>query len=193
MGDAFGVNAKIMNDMGLTVLKRDEEGNILKEIDWEKTKAVATGTNHIFLNIKGRDPFGIVEPEDQYALEEEIINALYGYRDPATGRRIISLAVRNEDALVFGMGQEGMGDIIYFLEDGFHRVHGDSWSTRHDHAGYHTSVSPIFVAAGAGIKKGFYTDRVIRQVDVAPTICTLLDVRMPAQCEGAPVYQIIED
>ena len=193
MGDAFGVNAKIMNDMGLTVLKRDEEGNILKEIDWEKTKAVATGTNHIFLNIKGRDPFGIVEPEDQYALEEEIINALYGYRDPATGRRIISLAVRNEDALVFGMGQEGMGDIIYFLEDGFHRVHGDSWSTRHDHADYHTSVSPIFVAAGAGIKKGFYTDRVIRQVDVAPTICTLLDVRMPAQCEGAPVYQIIED
>ena len=193
MGDAFGVNAKIMNDMGLTVLKCDEEGNILKEIDWSKTKAVATGTNHIFLNIKGRDPFGIVEPEDQYALEEEIINALYGYRDPATGRRIISLAVRNEDALVFGMGQEGMGDIIYFLEDGFHRVHGDSWSTRHDHAGYHTSVSPIFVAAGAGIKKGFYTDRVIRQVDVAPTICTLLDVRMPAQCEGAPVYQIIED
>ena len=126
------------------------------------------------------------------ALEEEIIDALYGYRDPATGRRIISLAVRNEDALVFGMGQEGMGDIIYFLEDGFHRVHGDSWSTKRDHAGYNTSVSPIFIAAGPGIKQGYYTDRVIRQVDVAPTICTLLDVRMPAQCEGAPVYQIIE-
>ena len=193
MGDAFGVNAKIMDELGYTVLKRDEEGNILKEIDWSKTKAVATGTNHIFLNVKGRDPFGIVEPEDQYALEEEIIDALYAYRDPSTGRRIISLAVRNCDALVFGMGQEGMGDIIYFLEDGFHRVHGDSWSTRHDHAGYHTSVSPIFVAAGSGIKKGYYTDRVIRQVDIAPTICTLLDVRMPAQCEGAPVYQIIED
>jgi predicted AlkP superfamily phosphohydrolase/phosphomutase len=193
MGDAFGVNAKVMHEMGFTVLKQDEEGNIVKEIDWSKTKAIATGTNHIFLNIKGRDPFGIVEPEDQYAVEEEIIDALYGYRDPATGRRIISLAVRNADALVFGMGQEGMGDIIYFLEDGFHRVHGDSWSTKRDHAGYHTSVSPIFIATGAGIKQGYYTDRVIRQVDVAPTICTLLDVRMPAQCEGAPVYQIIEN
>ena len=193
MGDAFGVNAKIMDDLGFTVLKRDEDGNIVKEIDWEKTKAVATGTNHIFLNIKGRNPFGIVDPADQYALEEEIIDALYAYRDPSTGRRIISLAVRNCDALVFGMGQEGMGDIIYFLEDGFHRVHGDSWSTRRDHGGYHTSVSPIFIATGSGIKKGYYTDRVIRQVDVAPTICTLLDVRMPAQCEGAPVYQIIED
>ena len=193
MGDAFGVNAKLMDEMGLTILKRDENGNILKEIDWSKTKAVATGTNHIFLNIKGRDPFGIVEPEDQYALEEEIINTLYAYRDPATGKRIISLAVRNEDALVFGMGQEGFGDIIYFLEDSFHRVHGDSWSTRRDHGGNHTSVSPIFIAAGPGIKKGYKTDRVIRQVDVAPTIATLLGTRMPAQCEGAPVYQIIED
>lgn len=193
MGDAFGVNAKIMDDLGYTILKRDENGNILKEIDWSKSKAVATGTNHIFLNIKGRDPQGIVEPEDQYALEEEIINALYNYRDPKTGRRIISLAVRNEDALPFGMGQEGMGDIIYFLEDGFHRVHGDSWTTRRDHGGHHTSVSPIFVVAGSGVKPGCKTDRVIRQVDVAPTIATLLGVRMPAQCEGAPVYQIIEE
>ena len=86
-----------------------------------------------------------------------------------------------------------MGDIIYFLEDGFHRVHGDSWSTKRDHAGYHTSVSPIFIAAGSGIKKGYKTERVIRQVDVAPTIATLLGTRMPAQCEGAPIYQIIED
>ena len=193
MGDPYGVNAKIMSELGFTVLKQDADGNIIKEIDWSKTKAIANGTNHIFLNIKGRDPFGIVEPENQYAVEEEIIDALYNYRDPATNRRIISIAVRNTDALVFGMGQEGMGDIIYFLEDGFHRVHGDSWSTKRDHAGYHTSVSPIFIAAGSGIKKGYKTERVIRQVDVAPTIATLLGTRMPAQCEGAPIYQIIED
>ena len=54
-----------------------------------------------------------------------------------------------------------------------------------------TSVSPIFFAAGAGLKQGTYTDRIIRQTDVAPTIATMLDVRMPAQCEGAPIYQIL--
>ena len=32
MGDAFGVNAKVMHEMGFTVLKQDEEGNIVKEI-----------------------------------------------------------------------------------------------------------------------------------------------------------------
>ena len=41
-------------------------------------------------------------------------------------------------------------------------------------------------------KKGFITDRVIRQVDVTPTIATLAGVRMPAQCEGAPIYQILD-
>ena len=193
MGDAFGVNAKIMDELGYTILKRDENGNILKEIDWSKTRAVAIGTNHIFLNIKGRDPHGIVEPEDQYRLEEEIMDALYNYRDPKTGRRIITLAMRNYDAIVMGCGQEGWGDIVYFLEDGFHRVHGDSMSTKMDHGGHHTSVSPIFIAAGSGIKKGVLTNRVIRQVDVAPTIATLLGARMPAQCEGAPIYQILED
>ena len=69
-----------------------------------------------------------------------------------------------------GCGQEEFGDIVYFLEDGFHRVHGDSLSTKKDHGGHHTSVSPIFIAAGPGIKKGATTNRVLRQVDVAPTL-----------------------
>jgi len=56
----------------------------------------------------------------------------------------------------------------------------------------YTSVSPIFVGAGPGFKSGVYTDRIIRQIDVAPTISALLGVRFPAQCEGAPVYQILD-
>ena len=42
------------------------------------------------------------------------------------------------------------------------------------------------------IKEGTITDRVIRQVDVAPTIAEILGVRKPEQCEGAPVYQILK-
>ena len=42
-------------------------------------------------------------------------------------------------------------------------------------------------------KEGFYTDRYIRQVDFVPTIAALMGVRMPAQCEGAPVYQILSE
>ena len=51
---------------------------------------------------------------------------------------------------------------------------------------------PIFIGAGPGLKKGFYTDRIIRQADFAPTVAALGGVRMPKQCEGAPVYQILD-
>jgi len=29
-------------------------------------------------------------------------------------------------------------------------------------------------------------------VDIAPTCAALLGVRFPAQCEGAPIYQILD-
>lgn len=189
LGDPYGVNAKLFDEMGITVLKRDEQGNPLREIDWDKTIAFAPRTCHIYLNIKGRDPHGIVDPKDQYQVEQEIIDKLYALRDKTTNRRLIALALRNKDALLLGCSGEEFGDIVYWSEEGFHRVHGDSLSTMTGEL--NTSVAPIFIAAGAGIKTG-YTERVIREVDVTPTICEILAIKKPAQCEGAPVYQILE-
>ena len=103
---------------------------------------------------------------------------------------MVSLAVRNKDAAVFGMSGEGNGDIIYFLDEGFNRIHGDSLATFEGY--FNTSVAPIFIAAGKGIKKGFTTERVIREMDFAPTVASVAGIRMPAQCEGAPVYQILD-
>lgn len=83
------------------------------------------------------------------------------------------------------------GDVVYFTAEGYNKIHADSLSTQIGYAG--TSVSPIFIAAGPGIKENFVTDRIIRQVDVAPTLAVLGGVRMPAQCEGAPIYQILSE
>ena len=58
---------------------------------------------------------------------------------------------------------------------------------------YDTSVSPIFIAAGQGLKKGYRSERIIRQADLTPTAAYMLGVRMPKQCEGAVAYQILED
>lgn len=67
----------------------------------------------------------------------------------------------------------------------------DSLATQRGY--FDTSVSPIFIAAGSGIKEGYFTERVIRQVDVAPTLAALGGVRMPHECEGAPAYQILSE
>jgi len=177
--------------LGYTVLKKDENGNDMREIDWEKTTAVATRSSFIWINLKGRNATGIVEPEDKFALEEKIIDDLYNYRNPKTGKRVVGIALRNKEASVLGLSGDETGDIIYMNKEGCCREHGESMSTYYGY--FDTSISPIFVAAGKGLKEGFTTKRVVRQVDFAPTLAVLGGVRMPEHCEGAPVYQILKD
>ena len=190
LGDPLGVNAKMMYDLGYTGLKKDAEGNLLKEIDWETTKAIATRECYIWINLKGRDTHGIVEPKDKYFLEQQIIDDLYNYRDPENGERVISIAMRRKEAAILGLDSDECGDIVYFIEEGHNHCHGDSLTTTY--GALHTSVSPIFIAAGPGIKENYVSERVIRQVDGAPTIAGLIGLRVPHQCEGAPAYQLYD-
>lgn len=195
LGDMCGtINVPVMEELGYTVMIKDENGNNTKEVDWSKTRAICQQGNDIFINVK--DPNinggrGIVDPADKYELEEQIMTDLYGYRDKKTGKRIVALALRNKDAVLLGYGGETAGDIFFATAEGYNFDHCDSLSTTW---GVHkTSVSPIFIAAGKGLKQGFETDRIIRQIDVAPTISVLLGCRFPAQCEGAPAYQIFSE
>lgn len=182
----------ILYELGYTALVKDEKGNPIKKIDWEHTTAIANRNGHIYINLKGREPHGIVDPADKYELEEKLMTDLYGYKDKKTGYRVVSLALRNKDAVHFGMGGEWPqeGDIVFFDAEGYNTDHGDSLSTTYGCAD--TSVGPIFIAAGPSFKKNFETKRIIRQIDVTPTMAQILNVRMPNECEGAPVYQILK-
>lgn len=184
------VNAVYFTKWGYMTMVKDENGNDTHEIDWSKTLAVPQRCNEVYINLKGRNPHGIVDPKDKYELEERIMTDMYKLTDPKTGHRVISMALRNQDALVVGMGGPECGDIVYFVAEGYTDDHGDSLSTMLGTCG--TSVASVFAATGPGIKKGYKTDRVVRHVDVTPTAAVLLGLDMPAQCEGAPVYQILD-
>ena len=191
LGDNVGINVGVMEELGYTVLKKDENGNKLHEIDWEKTRAVQTRANSIYVNLKGRDSRGIVDPADKYELEEQIITDLYGYKDKKTGKRVVALALHNKDAVLLGISGELAGDIVMMVHESFNVDHGDSLSTAWGHND--TSVAPIFIAAGPGIKQGYTVKGWLREVDVAPTAAVLLGVDIPADCEGAPAYQIFTE
>lgn len=190
LGEYGGLNVKVMKELGYTVLKKDENGNDIDEVDWEHTTAVQIRSNYIYINLKGRDPHGIVDPKDKYELEEKIISDLYNYRDPDTGGRIVGIALHNRDAAVLGLDGPDTGDIIFTINEGYNRLHGDGLSTAR--GAFETSTTPVFIAAGRGIQENVTTERRIRQVDVAPTIASVLNIRVPANCEGAPIYQILK-
>ncbi len=185
----YANNALYFKEWGYTVLKRDADGKELPEIDWSRTVAVTNRINHIYVNLKGRNPQGIVEPKDKWELEERIITDLYSYKNPITGKREIALALRNKDAVLLGLGGPESGDIVYFIADGYTGDHADGLSTCLGVCD--TTDASVFMAAGAGIKHITF-ERTVRHVDVAPTVCTLLGLRMPHECEGAPIYQLLD-
>jgi predicted AlkP superfamily phosphohydrolase/phosphomutase len=189
--DNNGVNVGVMKELGYTVLQKDENGNEIEAIDWSKTRAVQARANSIYINLKGRDRYGIVDPADKYELEEQIITDLYGYKDKKTGKRVVSVALHNKDAVLLGMGGPDAADIIVLIHEDYNFDHGESLSTACGHND--TSVSPIFVAAGPGVKSGYTVKNYIREVDVAPTAAVLLGVNIPKDCEGAPAYQIFTE
>ena len=191
MGDNTGVSVEPLRSLGYTVMKVDENGKELPEVDWAKTKAIMTRSNSIYINLKGRDPHGIVEPEDKYELEEQIITDLYNCRHEKTGKRIFALALHNKDAVLLGLGGPMGSDIVFVMHESYVEDHGAGLSTAW---GYNdTSLSPIFIAAGPGIRQNYRTTRYVREVDLAPTAAVLLGVDMPEQCEGAPAYQILTE
>ena len=189
--DGTGVHAGgIMRDLGFTVMLKDENGNDTHEIDWSKTVAVNSRNGNIYLNLKSKYDHGIISDEDRYDVEEEIMTKLYSVKHPVSGKRVIGLALRNKDAVLFGEGGDQCGEIIIWTAEGYNDDHFDALTTTYGLN--HTSLQPLLIAAGKGIKEGELTPRIIRQVDFAPTVAVMAGVRMPAQCEGAPVYQILE-
>lgn len=158
----------------------------LYTIDWTKTKAINHRTSYIYVNLKGRDPQGIVEPEDYDKLVQQIISDLYAYRDPKSGERVVSFAMTKEEMVSIGMGGEHCGDIFFQLTRDFGLEHANTPNNVTNH-GY--SVGCLCIMAGAGLKKGYTLKRLLRNVDIVPTICHIVGNRVPAQVEGGVIYQ----
>ena len=116
---------------------------------------------------------------------------LYSLKDPETGHRVVYLALRNKDAILLGMGGPNAGDILYYNAEPYVYDHADSLSTID--GACDTSDRAVFIAAGQGIRSDLKTKRIVHHIDVVPTIASLLKIRMPRECEGAPVYQILSE
>jgi predicted AlkP superfamily phosphohydrolase/phosphomutase len=83
-----GVNLnRWLLDNGYLALKEGADGSSewLRDVDWSRTRAYCLGLTGMFLNLKGREAQGTVEPTDAQALKAEIIGKLSGLRDEEIG------------------------------------------------------------------------------------------------------------
>ena len=68
-----------MGEQGKTSSKED---NFFPDVDWSKTQAYALGLGQIYINLKDREPLGIVDPSEYDALCDEIASKLVQLKDP---------------------------------------------------------------------------------------------------------------
>lgn len=159
-------------------------------VDWAKTRAIGEGAVHIWINLKGRDPHGIVEPADYRRVQDEIINCLYDYKDPETGKRPVVLALRKEDARFIGLHGDWVGDVIYGISGDFGAQHAPQVPTAQYGIG---DLHGLFALSGANIRQGVALERTVWIQDMVPTICYIAGWPVPRDAEGAVVFQALQD
>lgn len=184
----FTVGA-VLSEAGLLRYKTDDKTGE-SVIDWSRTGAVPQRSCYIYVNLRGRDPDGIVEPEDYEGTRDKIIDALYNYTDPKTGKKPIAFALRKEDARILGLHGDRVGDVIYGVGAEVSGEHGRQLTTGEFGVG---SMKGLLIMAGPNIKKGYVLKRTAWLTDVVPTICYLLGLPVPKHAEGAIVHQALEN
>jgi predicted AlkP superfamily phosphohydrolase/phosphomutase len=81
----------VLNDPG-----RADDPGFFGNVDWSKTRAYALGLNGLYVNLKGREKDGIVDPAGRDALVNELSAKLLAVVDPSTGEPAISKMYRRE-------------------------------------------------------------------------------------------------
>lgn len=99
--------------------------SIMRDVDWSQTVAYGLGINGLYLNMKGRERDGIVEPgEQREALLTELVNYLQATVDEETGEQVIR-GVYRSDQIYQGDATALAPDLIV----GYKRGYRASWAT----------------------------------------------------------------
>ena len=113
-------------DHDFLVLKAgvDPEQPLFAAVDWSKTRAYALGLNGIYLNRKGREPEGIVEPGKVAELKRDLIVALGEVRDPANQAPMVR-TVYDTNIIYSGEHTQDAPDLVVGYAPGYRA----SWQT----------------------------------------------------------------
>ena len=187
----MNVNAWLHQN-GYLALKdgKTESGDWFDDVDWSRTRAYTMGLNGLYLNIKGREKQGIVDPAEADALKGELQKKLNGLVDPASGTVGIT-GVFIADNVYRGPYTDNSPDLIVGYAAGY-RASWDSvmgkvtgqifednikaWSGDH-------CIDPRLVPGVLFSSHKFIEDKPAI-VDVAPTILKLFGIALPGHFDG---------
>lgn len=168
------------------------------DVDWGRTQAYSIGyIGEVHVNLKGREPQGVVEPGPAYELlRGEIIEALRALRLP-DGTPLISEIWRKEE-VYRGRHLVDAPDILFLprgletiafgdFEFGSNVVLEPSYGVSSSHR-----MNGMFIAAGPGIRQGASLQSP-SLIDLAPTILHALGLPVPEDMDGRVLSEIFSE
>jgi predicted AlkP superfamily phosphohydrolase/phosphomutase len=200
----------VLMRFGLGALKREvvrgQGQGLLKklflsfdDVDWARTTAYSLGNvGQIRLNVRGREPQGLVEPGDEYeAVRDEIIARLWQMRDPKTGEQVVQEVYRREE-VYWGDNVEQAADIVFIPTRmeyfGFGEYEFGSneiiESMKRGISGTHRP-NGICLLWGKPIRAGAEIEHA-RLYDLAPTILHLMGEPIPADMDGRVLAEALQ-
>jgi predicted AlkP superfamily phosphohydrolase/phosphomutase len=193
-----GVNLNTwLRENGYLFLKEGHETSAdwFAQVDWSRTKAFTLGLTGLFVNRKGRELHGIVEPGAELdALCRELKTKLEALRDPATNEPAIHEVFVTGD-IHTGPYTDGAPELLIGYHKGFRHswdcatgsvtreVFSDntrSWSGDH-------CVDPRFVPGVFWCNRAITTETPAL-IDLAPTVLDLFGVAVPEYMQGRPLF-----
>ena len=162
---------------------RRAKGAAQATIDWSKTKAFASPNPQqgIYINLKGREPNGVVEASDYDAVREEVIERFASLVDPDDGRPVLTAMHKREEVME---GPEASAapdlfpvcrDYSYELSDGLFSANVIT-DYRDLPRGFHHDQG-IFGIAGPGV--AVHAGAAAHLYDIAPTALYLAGCKLP--------------
>ncbi len=176
-------------------LPRTRRVEFAEAIDWSRTRAYSFGYHgQIYVNLRGREPEGIVAPGAEYdRLCKEIEATLRDLTDPRDGKPVVDQVIRREQVFS-GPCVEYAPDLIiimrnlsYITRQGheFGEQSGQLFADPLIHQSGSHRMDGLLILSGADVINGDACKENSAQLpDIAPTILHLLGCPAPSEMDG---------
>lgn len=196
----INLNSWLQQHGYLTLKDGLEPGEYFKNVDWSRTKAYAIGLAGIYINQKGRESKGIVNPgEETKQLKRELIEQLSGLKDPERGEIGITEVFDSQKVYKGPYTANGPDLLIGYnvgyriswdgatgkVTDAVFEENKKAWSGDH-------CIDPRLVPGVIFCNKKIMAPKP-GLIDMAPTVLDLFGVQIPGYMEGKPILGLASD